>query len=92
MKPEKAIKSFYSDLIKTFGGILVVHHEKIEEELIWIIAKNLHQVYLDTIDAFDVMEKIREENKKVDVSHRRTKDPHPAIAHILTELNNNKEK
>lgn len=86
MKTEETIKTFYADLIKTFGGILVVHHEKIKEELIWIIAKNLHQVYLDTMDAFKVIEKIKSENEKVDVSHRESKDPHPAIAHILSEL------
>lgn len=86
MKPEKAIASFYKDQIEILGGILAVHRGKINEEMIWIICKNLHQGYLDTMEAFDVMEKIKEENEKLDMGKLDTDKPHPAIVHILKEL------
>jgi len=86
MKPEKAITSFYSDQIEILGGILAVHRGKIKEELIWIICKNLHQGYLDTMEAFEVMEKIKEENEKTETVKLGSDKPHPAIVHILKEL------
>lgn len=86
MKPEKAIASFYKDQIEILGGILAVHRGKIKEEMIWIICKNLHQGYLDTMEAFEVMEKIKEENTKIDSLDLDKEKPHPAIVHILDEL------
>ncbi len=86
MKPEKAIASFYKDQIEILGGILAVHRGKIKEEIIWIICKNLHQGYLDTMEAFEVMEKIKEENEKIDTVKLGSDKPHPAIVHILDEL------
>jgi len=86
MKPEKAITSFYKDQIEIFGGILAAHRGKIKEEMIWIICKNLHQGYLDTMEAFEVMEKIKEENEKTDTVKLENDKPHQAIVHILDEL------
>ena len=86
MKPEKAIASFYKDQIEILGGILAVHRGKIKEEIIWIICQNLHQGYLDTMEAFEVMEKIKEENTKIDSLDLEKEKPHPAIVHILDEL------
>ena len=86
MKPEKAIASFYKDQIEILGGILAVHRGKIKEEIIWIICRNLHQGYLDTMEAFEVMEKIKEENTKIDSLDLEKEKPHPAIVHILDEL------
>ncbi len=86
MKPEKAITSFYKEQIEILGGILAVHRGKIKEEIIWIICKNLHQGYLDTMEAFEVMEKIKQENTKLDSLGLDTEKPHLAIVHILDEL------
>jgi len=85
MKSEKIITAFYREQIEILGGILLVHPGKIQEELIWILSKNLHQNYLDTLEAFAVMAKIEKENEKVKSSATDAK-PHPAILHILDEL------
>ena len=86
MKTETAITNFYKEQIEILGGIFAVHKEKVPEEMIWIICKNLHRGYLDTMEIFDVIEKIKEENTKIDSLDLDTEKPHPAIVHILDEL------